>query len=300
MSAMAQDILVKRSGERLNVKVLSISKRKVKYVRQGTDTPVYSLNVSEIEYIQYPMGDRDTFGKSGVITQQQSQQQSQPQQQQQPQPPQQGGEIPRWHGQVPAPEGAPRVESLQSAPQPTYSIGEIYEKDGVRGIVVLLSDGGRHGTIMSLDEACLEWCDDKNRDMELVGAASATDGRENMESVAKYIARKGVSWDYFPAFRWCRSKGEGWYLPALNEIWSAGNMYLGGSRKVANRRLRKVFNTALKEAGGKEMSNTMYYFSSTEDKDMRCAHYTHMSTEPPFTNTEYKSAKLFVRAFYRF
>lgn len=296
MGAMAQDLLVKRNGDKLNVKVLSVSKRKVKYVRQGTDMPVYTLKVSEIDYIEYPLGDRDTFGKGGVVSQQQQQQQ-QVQPQQQPQTPA------RWHGPVAPPEGAPRVESITSS-LPTegriYEIGDIYEKDGVKGIVVLLTEGGRHGVVMSLDEACLAWSEERTRDAGKVGANSTVDGEENMRAVERYIIKTGLSWSMFPAFEWCRAKGEGWYLPALNEIWSAGTMYLGGSRLAVNRRLRKGFNNSLVEAGGKALSNTMYYYSSTEHKDEKFAYYTHMSSESPQTNTDYKSSKLFVRAFHKF
>ena len=49
--AMAQDKLVKRTGEEMKVKVLSVTKTKVKFVRQGTEAPVYTLPVSDIEYI---------------------------------------------------------------------------------------------------------------------------------------------------------------------------------------------------------------------------------------------------------
>ena len=62
-SVMAQDLLVKRNGEQMRVRVLKITKKKVKFVRQGTELPLYTLPISDIEYIEYPMGDRDTFGR---------------------------------------------------------------------------------------------------------------------------------------------------------------------------------------------------------------------------------------------
>jgi len=295
--AMAQDILVKRSGEQLNVKVLSVTKRKVKYVRQGTDAPIYTLPVSQIDYIQYPMGDRDTFGKSGVTT---TQKVAVKVPQIQPAQTAEKAEPAKWHGPVAPPKGVERVESIESAKEQVYAIGDIYSENGVTGIVVLLSDGGRHGTIMSIDEACLAWSNEKGKEMGATGATSGTDGRFNMLAVGRYIAEKGLSWDMFPAFQWCRAKGEGWYLPSLNEIWSAGTMYLGGSRIVANRRLRKAFNESLESVGGKPLHNMMYYYSSTESSDRRDAHYTHMNTESPHTGVEFKGEKLFVRAFYKF
>ena len=286
--AMAQDILVKRSGEELNVKVLSVTKRKVTYVRQGTDAPVYTLPVSQIDYIQYPMGDRDTFSKGNVKTTQKAAKTAKQ------------AESTKWHGSVAPPKEADCVVVIERVKDEAYSIGDIYSKEGIMGIVVLLNDGGRHGVIMSIDEACLAWSEEKAKMMGETGATSYTDGEANMQAIERYIAEKGLSWEMFPAFEWCRAKGEGWYLPSLNEIWSMGTMYLGGTRVAANRRLRKDFNDTLESVGGKPMHNMMYYYSSTEDKDKRYAHYTHMNTEAPHTGSDFKGEKLFVRAFHKF
>ena len=67
-SAHAQDLLVKRDGTSVRVKVLEVSKKKVKYVRFKTDAPVYTIPVSDIDYIEYPDGARDTFGEHPVYT----------------------------------------------------------------------------------------------------------------------------------------------------------------------------------------------------------------------------------------
>ena len=53
-SASAQDLLVKQNGEQMRVKVLKITKKKVEFVRFGTELPVYSLPISDIAYIEYP------------------------------------------------------------------------------------------------------------------------------------------------------------------------------------------------------------------------------------------------------
>ena len=90
-SASAQDLLVKRNGEKIKVKVLKITKKKVEFVRHGTELPVYSLPISDIDYIEYPMGDRDTFGRAVTPT---------------PAP----KEPEKWHGPVPTPDGKTSVE----------------------------------------------------------------------------------------------------------------------------------------------------------------------------------------------
>lgn len=308
-SASAQDLLVKRNGEQIKVKVLKITKKKVEYVRYGTELPVYSLPIADIEYIEYPMGDRDTFGRNvepKITT---------------------PSEPKRWNGSVPTPEGklsveykpqgdaeqtpkrwhgahtGPAVEKViveQPSDEEVYAIGDIYNKNGLKGVVVMLTDGGRHGLIMSLDEACLAWCNLPRKQQKAVGALDRVDGVKNMEAVEKYIADNNLSWSNFPAFEWCRAKGEGWYLPSINELWSMGTMYLGGTRIASSRKYRKSFNDNVEAAGGTPLSGIMIYHSSTEDKDHRYSLYSHMNSEPPYVQSGYKADDLFVRAVHKF
>ena len=309
-STSAQDLLVKRNGEKMNVKVLKITKKNVEFVRHGTELPVYKLPISDIEYIEYPMGDRDTFGRN-VATEQPATK-----------------EPEKWHGSVPTPDGKKLVEyvpesnaeqtpkrwhgavqhkpiqSVEVTPaddETIYGIGDIYDKNGIKGVVIMLTDGGRHGLIMSLDEACLPWCNlHRKKQKKAMGASDRHDGMMNMLAIEKYIAENNLSWSNFPAFEWCRAKGEGWYLPSINEIWSAGTMFLGGSRVASNRKARKNFNNNIIVAGGTPLSGIMIYHSSTEDKDARYALYSHMNSEPPYINSGYKADDIFVRAFHKF
>ena len=301
-SIAAQDLLVKRNGEQLRVKVLSVSKRKIKYVRQGTEAPVYTLSVEDIDYIEYPMGDRDVFSDAGVKNVQATTKEG-VRIASEEKAAKEASEPQKWHGPV-TPYGAPQqpepTRDLVNKSLPQYNVGDLYSKDGVTGIVVNTIDDGRHGTIMSLDEACLAWCSLKTKQLKRVSALSQVDGRENMEAVGAHIAANGLSWNDFPAFEWCQMKGDGWYLPALNEVWALGTMYNGGSRTMGNRKFRKTFNDNLKGYGGTLLSNIMYYSSSTEAKDVKFNHHSHMNSEQPYTGTSYKGEQLFVRAFYRF
>ena len=314
LSASAQDLLVKRNGEQMKVKVLKITKKKVEFVRHGTELPVYTLPISDIEYIEYPMGDRDTFGRKVEVNTPTVK------------------EPEKWHGAVPTPEGVVVVEyKPQSSPEQTpeeqtpkrwhgaytgpavdkvvvtkpaeeeiYGIGDIYDKNGIKGVVVMLTDGGRHGLVMSLDEACLAWSNLPRKQQKAVGASDRHDGAKNMEAVAKYIAENNLSWKQFPAFEWCRAKGDGWYLPSINELWTTGTMFLGGSRTASNRKYRKLFNDNVEGAGGTPLSGVMIYHSSTEDKDARYSLYSHMNSEAPYIQSGYKADDLFVRAVHKF
>mgnify|MGYP000090003052 CR=1 FL=1 len=135
--------------------------------------------------------------------------------------------------------------------------------------------------------------------LRLAGADNRTDGVANMEKVAQYIAANNLSWDDFPAFKWCRDKGEGWYLPAIDELLTIGHNYNGGTRVQNNRQARNKFNDALKDAGGKRMDRLVYYFSSTE-KDEKSAFTSHMGIEPPYVVEIPKYNNFLVRAVHKF
>jgi hypothetical protein len=60
----------------------------------------------------------------------------------------------------------------------------------------------------------LRWTSDDTERRRLIGADSETDGAANM---AKVKAISGWQ-DKFPAFKWCADLGEGWYLPAKEEL----------------------------------------------------------------------------------
>ena len=289
-SVVAQDLLVKRNGEQMRVKILKITKKKVQFVRHGTELPVYTLPVSDIEYIEYPMGDRDVFNKSSVSAQAKEATAETAEEK----------KFVRWHGAVPSPDGVSVIVQEADQEVKTYSIGDIYEKDGIKGVVVKLENGGASGVIMSLDESCKAWCTLHRKKMAAMGAVDRADGEANMKAIEQYIEKNGLSWSDFPAFEWCRAKGEGWYLPSINELWAAGTIYLGGSRTATNRRFRKSFNARLEGAGGTPLSGIMIYHSSTEDKDARYSLYSHMNSEPPYVQSGYKADELFVRAFKKF
>ena len=40
-----------------------------------------------------------------------------------------------------------------------YKVGDYYEKDGLKGIVVRIDDSGNHGLIMSLEKSAKKWLD---------------------------------------------------------------------------------------------------------------------------------------------
>lgn len=180
-----------------------------------------------------------------------------------------------------------------------YAVGDYYDFNGVKGVVCKVTEDGLHGMVVSLDEVMIPWSVFRKPDLRTVGAVDRTDGRVNMQTVARYIAENGLSWDDFPAFKWCREQGEGWYLPAIDEVLAIGNNFNGGTRMHYDRQARNRFNDALKEHGGKRMDRLVYYFSSTE-QDEKSVYTSHMDMKPPYVVGIPKYNKFLVRAVHLF
>lgn len=132
-----------------------------------------------------------------------------------------------------------------------YKIGDIYNKDGLKGLVVDVDESGKHGLILSLEESDKDWLADKSHAMN-TNAFYEDDGMKNMEAIGNYVSENNLSWDVFPLFAWARSLGEGWYIPSREELKTIWTNLNGGNldfNKKANK-LWKNYDKAVKKAGG--------------------------------------------------
>ena len=137
-----------------------------------------------------------------------------------------------------------------------YKIGDYYNKDGKKGVVFWVDASGKHGKIVSLTESenALLWSSNENEQKKLIGANSETDGAYNM-SVVKRIS----NWQSkYPAFKWCADLGEGWYLPAIEELKVF--MFNDNIRNAVNQTLADKDGTKIPDIG-----TVWWYWSSTED-----------------------------------
>ena len=72
---------------------------------------------------------------------------------------------------------------------------------------------------MTQSASTLQWSSDETEQKRLVGADNQTDGAVNM-AIIKAIS----GWESkYPAFKWCADLGEGWYLPAKEELLTICN-----------------------------------------------------------------------------
>ena len=293
-AAVAQDLIVRTDSTRIEARVTEVSPETVRYKRfSNPDGPTYVLPVAGIDYIRYANGETDRFRQPAA-----------------PAP------APDASVATPAPAPAPAPDAPVAAPAPApapaapaalpvqyelkrYAVGDYYDFNGVKGVVCKVTEDGLHGMVVSLDEVMIPWSVFRKPDLRTVGAVDRTDGRVNMQTVARYIAENGLSWDDFPAFKWCREQGEGWYLPAIDEVLAIGNNFNGGTRMHYDRQARNRFNDALKEHGGKRMDRLVYYFSSTE-QDEKSVHTSHMDMKPPYVVGIPPYNKFLVRAVHLF
>mgnify|MGYP003302377448 CR=1 FL=1 len=104
----------------------------------------------------------------------------------------------------------------QSQSQPvakTYKVGDLYDDGTKRGVVFEVTPDGKHGKIVSVEQAEKRWTTGAVYS-DKTGATSMTDGKANMQNI---MAIRGWR-EKYPPFAWCADLGEGWYLPARDEL----------------------------------------------------------------------------------
>lgn len=113
-----------------------------------------------------------------------------------------------------------RLEQLEFVLR-TYKIGDYYHENGKEGIVFEVDATGRHGKIMAMHDLpeALAWCTDEEwnkwKDQnKMIGAIYTQDGMKNLEVVHRIPGWR----EKYPVFAACAKLGEGWYLPAEEEL----------------------------------------------------------------------------------
>lgn len=157
----------------------------------------------------------------------------------------------------------------------TYQVGDYYDDGKRQGVVFAVSDDGRHGKIVSLDQTIEEWCTEK---ISVVGASSDSDGKANTDKVMAC-----ADGENYPAFQWCRAKGDEWYMPSKEEI----ELLLQVRYKV---------NKTLRDKSMEELSD-FWCWSSTE-KDSNFAWGVLMNDgRTGYGNKDFRSSVRAVSAF---
>ncbi len=180
---------------------------------------------------------------------------------------------------APADEG-----DKKAAPAPAdegYKVGDYYCDNVKEGIVFQVYDGGKHGKIISLRCSTAQWSERAVAERP-TDATSDDNGMVNMEEIMDM-----PNWEAnYPAFAACASMGDGWYLPASEE------MELVFKNKDA-------INRTLAEKGHEKMSTFYWTSTDAEAGDAWGCDFSDDSWNPG-SGYEYKHKHHTVRAVCRF
>ncbi len=165
-----------------------------------------------------------------------------------------------------------------------WAVGDYYEVGSVKGVVVWVDESKEHGKIISLDEKVDIWATGGYN----TGAKSEEDGKGNTDKVKDINAELSA----FPAFKWCVAHGEGWYFPAIMEVY----YFLNAKATV---------NPTLEAHNGTKINDRVCYWSSTEgEEDETAALYAYLKSDGTATSygdfKENPEEDTLVRAMYQF
>ena len=168
----------------------------------------------------------------------------------------------------------------------TYKVGDYYDDGKKQGVVFWVDGTGQHGKIVSLTESSkIPWTSDKTEEKTTIDTNSEGDGAYNTN-----IVKQIYDWQSkYPAFKWCTDLGEGWYLPAIEEL----------KLFTLDETVRNAINPTLATKGGTkipDIGTVHWYWSSTEysTKWEFCAWRVNMRNGKAFGNI--KNLNFSVRA----
>lgn len=189
------------------------------------------------------------------------------------------------HHKVSMRRNLPQDVATQSVPsyyKSTYKVGDYYDDGTKQGVVFYVDATGKHGKIVSLDQGAEQWCTkEQHKKKIIVGTSSESDGKANTDKV---MSRSDGA--EYPAFVWCRAKGQDWYLPAVDEL----------KLLLLDRSVHDAVNRTIYEHGGSALyssGDSAWYWSSTEDGKF-CAWRVYMYYGNTFSLD--KSFNYYVRA----
>ena len=190
--ARAQDVILLRNAEEIRAEVREVTDTHLIYRLWDGPDEVLMLPRSEVFSVTYRNGTQDFFMTDRAVSA--------------------AAEYP-W----------PAVTK-------SYRPGDLFDEDGVRGLVISVTDGGRHGLLLSLDQAELPWVGEANRQIlagtvEMIsgwtevryayhggvalGTTDCSDGWNNRLRLLEALPSIGFALSDYPAFAPVRRRGRG-------------------------------------------------------------------------------------------
>lgn len=145
-----------------------------------------------------------------------------------------------------------------------YRLFDYFNENGVEGIVIEVTDDGRHGKVLGLKEIKCKFAEDNIIEPFSTGGRSLTDGEKNLNALNQVLASNPtVSIDDFPAHKWVTSLGPGWYIPSFGEMLKI--IWLMETKDADGKKMKKHLKKALKSHGGKSIEYENGTSSEAED-----------------------------------
>ena len=181
-------------------------------------------------------------------------------------------------------------EIPEPAPKPaekTWKVGDYYNVDGKEGVVFWVDETGKHGKIVSMDQTELRWCTDDEYHKGVTGIATdRSNGMNNLRSIMKIDEWRNK----YPAFAWCADHGDGWYLPAIDEL----------KKLLLNDEVHAKVNGTLEQKRVSvmySMGDMEWYRSSTEEDEWYAWYVDMGNGSTDFDNRYYYNSVRAVSAF---
>lgn len=172
--------------------------------------------------------------------------------------------------------GNTEIAVSQHSKESDFNVGEMVKINDVVGVVFYCDADVTK--IVSVEQGTAVW----STEYVLVGASDKDNGANNMAAIQSVNRWKSK----YPAFAWCANLGDGWYLPAYNELYEIWSV-----KSELNEALVKNGYTAV----GADYN--YYYWSSTEyDENNVFTLYLYTGIWDRY----YKYGEYYVRAVYQF
>ena len=182
------------------------------------------------------------------------------------------------------------VSAICNAQLKDVKPGDILQINGVKGIVFRVNEDGTHGQMMTVkafrgkkDLYC-----SKSSYLKEVSMQDENHGAANTSELLAYAASKGIGLSNYPVYNWCKSLGNGWYIPSVNQLKLFVNYWVGNtdvevdweedgesSTDTVEETLphTKQVNAKLLEAGGTPFLNGVFTSTLNEDKKVEVFYY---------------------------
>lgn len=185
-----------------------------------------------------------------------------------------------------------KVYSIEEVRNGIATIGSLMQfADGSKGVIYFLDDQG-HGLAVSLEQTRLKWedVDDEEdcRDLPALVNMSRFD-RQCVIGLGAEETSEIVAYQGYPAANWCVSRGNGWYLPSIGELYQL--LVVANAEKGKNGFISVILTTC----GGTPLDGN-WYWSSTEEN----AENIYNISAYGRIATEIKCEKVYVRAVRQF